>query len=217
MREQDMYRLSRGVQRASKQGGDRTPTFARRYLAQEEYSLLILWALMHQHSVLSTWSVHLFIMPSLEHFCRRRAFIFRSGVILSIKLSKRGSVQLCGRHLRRRAWTSLMSMLSQPQVSLGRTSRPPDPTRTILSSSSPTRDSRKCVRPIQRIFCRIEARYSGARIIWRMHGDRAQEVTGALVSTWANARGVHVTRTVAKNPQTNGIAERGNRHLEARS
>ena len=41
-----------------------------------------------------------------------------------------------------------------------------------------------------------------------MHGDRAQEVTGALISAWANARGVHVTRTVAKNPQTNGIAER---------
>ena len=41
-----------------------------------------------------------------------------------------------------------------------------------------------------------------------MHGDRAQEVTGALISAWANARGVHVTRTVAKNAQTNGIAER---------
>ena len=61
---------------------------------------------------------------------------------------------------------------------------------------------------LQRMFCRIESRYSGAHVIWRLHGDRAHELTGQTVAAWANARGVHVTKTVAKNPQTNSIAER---------
>ena len=61
---------------------------------------------------------------------------------------------------------------------------------------------------LQRMFCRIEARYSGAHVIWRLHGDRAMELTGNMISAWANSRGVHVTRVVAKSPSTNGIVER---------
>jgi hypothetical protein len=70
---------------------------------------------------------------------------------------------------------------------------------------------------IQKMVAQVESHWHGTRVIWRIHGDRAVEITGPLVTEWAATRGCIVTRTVAQNPQSNGIAERAVAWLKHRT
>ena len=47
------------------------------------------------------------------------------------------------------------------------------------------------------------------RLNYRMHGDRAPELTGPQVKAWAAEKGIAVTTTAGFEPNSNGRAEAG--------
>ena len=96
--------------------------------------------------------------------------------------STRNSVHRSGSRLRRRAYL-LPPEYEEPAA--GETREDPSatgPNSFYFVEFVTSKGQQEVCLAIQRMFCRIESsvRYSGARVIWRMHGDRAQELTGAL-------------------------------------
>ena len=69
---------------------------------------------------------------------------------------------------------------------------------------------------ILRIISKIEGKHK-AKTVYRLHGDRAQELTGKLVQEKMAEIGIVVTSTAGCDPKANGRAKKAMRWLEEKT
>ena len=67
-----------------------------------------------------------------------------------------------------------------------------------------------------RILARIESQHR-CKTVFRVHADRAQEVTGDRIGAALAERGIRVSSTAGVEPNANGRAERGVRWLKEKA
>ena len=74
-----------------------------------------------------------------------------------------------------------------------------------------SRQSTEVLPAIEKMVNQINLEFKGnvvSQVVYRLHGDKAPELTGLRAKEWGRARGIVVTSTAAYEPNANGRAER---------
>ena len=81
--------------------------------------------------------------------------------------------------------------------------------RRLGTSSSRSPSTSSCIQALEHIIAKISNEHEGAQVVYRIHGDRASELTGAKVRDHFAPQRIVVTSTPGHEPNNNGRAERG--------
>ena len=71
-----------------------------------------------------------------------------------------------------------------------------------------TKVQEECIAALESVITSIRKEYGGADVVYRIHGDRASELTGEGVVEHFRAQHIAVTKTPGFEPSANGRAER---------